>query len=77
MNILHYFTAKSYDYSEALIVNNKHHLIMQEMMNRINASRDPEEENLNEGESYFTFTLFVLEELIKIKESPFDFNEHK
>lgn len=41
MNILFSFTARSYDYSEALMVNNKHHVIMQEMMNRINASRDP------------------------------------
>lgn len=50
---------------------------MHELMNRVNASRDPEEENVSEGERYYTFTLFVLENLVKIKESTIDLTEEK
>lgn len=57
--------------------NNKHHLIMHELMNRVNTSRDPEEENIKEGERYYTFTLFVLENLVRIKDSTIDLTEER
>lgn len=67
--ILSIYTSYSNDYSELLLSNDQHRVLMDYFMQRVRGCASPQLENDNEGERFYSHTLIVLENLLKTTDS--------
>lgn len=67
--ILSIYTSHSNDYAELLLNNDQHSVLIDYFMQRVRGSANPQLENDNEGERFYSHTLIVLENLLKTTDS--------
>jgi hypothetical protein len=75
--ILSIYTTLSNDYAELLLTNDQHRLLIDCFMQRIRGCANPQLENDNEGERFYSHILIVLENLLKVSDSGLDSFEEK